>query len=203
MAPRFFVPQPLAAGPAFELPPGPARHVQVLRLQPGDEITLFDGLGGEWRGCIDHMGRSDVRVNLIEHLAASRELDFEVTLAVGMPANDRMDGLVEKATELGVAAIQPLALPMDRAPARFGQAGDQFQQGAFAAAALARHQVGPPRCQAQVEAAQDRFGGRGRLVAQVAEFEHGRPGGAPSMVDRRQAGWGMLGGMLDRAVALS
>ena len=108
MAPRFFVPQPLAAGPAFELPPGPARHVQVLRLQPGDEITLFDGLGGEWHGCIEHMGRADVRVNLIEHLAASRELDFEVTLAVGMPANDRMDGLVEKATELGVAAIQPL-----------------------------------------------------------------------------------------------
>ncbi len=108
MGPRFFVPQLLAAGPAFELPPGPARHVQVLRLQPGDEITLFDGVGGEWRGCIEHMGRADVRVNLIEHLAASRELDFEVTLAVGMPANDRMDGLVEKATELGVAAIQPL-----------------------------------------------------------------------------------------------
>ena len=108
MAPRFFVPQPLAAGPAFELPPGPARHVQVLRLQPGDGITLFDGLGGEWRACIEHMGRADVRVNLIEHFAASRELDFEVTLAVGMPANDRMDGLVEKATELGVAGIQPL-----------------------------------------------------------------------------------------------
>ena len=108
MAPRFFVPQPLAAGPAFELPPGPARHVQVLRLQPGDGITLFDGLGGEWRGCIEHMGRADVRVSLIEHLPASRELDFEVTLAVGMPANDRMDGLVEKATELGVTGIQPL-----------------------------------------------------------------------------------------------
>jgi 16S rRNA (uracil1498-N3)-methyltransferase len=108
MAPRFFVPPALRAGPAFDLPPGAARHVQVLRLQPGDEITLFDGLGGEWRGCIEHMGRADVRVNLIEHLAASRELDLEVTLAVGMPANDRMDGLVEKATELGVAAIQPL-----------------------------------------------------------------------------------------------
>jgi len=108
MAPRFFVPLALSAGPAFELPPGAARHVQVLRLQPGDEITLFDGHGGEWRGCIEHMGRADVRVSLIEHLAASRELDFEVTLAVGMPANDRMDGLVEKATELGVAAVQPL-----------------------------------------------------------------------------------------------
>ena len=88
-----------------------------------------------------------------------------------------------------LAAMQPLALPMDRAPARFGQAGDQLQQGALPAAAAARHQVGPARFEAQAEAPQDRFGGGGRLVGQVAEFEHGRPGGAPSMVDRRCGGW--------------
>ena len=111
MAPRFFVPSPLAslaAGGPFALPPGCARHVQVLRLQPGDELTLFDGQGGEWRACVEHMGRSDVSVRLIEHREVSRELGFAVTLALGMPANDRMDSLVEKATELGVAAIQPL-----------------------------------------------------------------------------------------------
>lgn len=111
MAPRFFVPvplAPLAAAGSFALPPGCARHVQVLRLQPGDELTLFDGHGGEWHACVEHMGRSDVSVRLIEHREVSRELGFDVTLALGMPANDRMDGLVEKATELGVAAIQPL-----------------------------------------------------------------------------------------------
>ena len=111
MAPRFFVPAalaPLAAVGTFDLPPGCARHVQVLRLQPGDELTLFDGHAGEWRACIEHMGRSDVSVRLIEHHGVSRELEFDVTLAVGMPANDRMDSLVEKATELGVAGIQPL-----------------------------------------------------------------------------------------------
>jgi 16S rRNA (uracil1498-N3)-methyltransferase len=108
MAPRFFVPSPLGAAGPLELPPDCARHVQVLRLQPGDAITLFDGSGGEWSGRIEHMGRNQVSVQLLEHHAVSRELPFEVTLALGMPANDRMDGVIEKATELGVAAIQPL-----------------------------------------------------------------------------------------------
>lgn len=90
------------------LPPATVRHVQVLRLQPGDAITLFDGSGGEWRACIAQMGRSSVTVQVTEHIAISRELGVEVTLALGMPTNDRMDSVVEKATELGVAVIQPL-----------------------------------------------------------------------------------------------
>ncbi|MDO9313021.1 MAG: 16S rRNA (uracil(1498)-N(3))-methyltransferase [Burkholderiaceae bacterium] len=108
MPPRFFVPPPLRAGDVRTLPPGPARHVQVLRLQPGDDITLFDGGGGEWHACIDRIGRSEVSVHLIEHVDTTCELPFDVTLAMGMPANDRMDNVVEKATELGVAGIQPL-----------------------------------------------------------------------------------------------
>ena len=108
MPPRFFVPAPLQATDVFALPPGPARHVQVLRLQPGDAITLFDGTGGEWHALVERMGRSDVEVRVTEHRAVDRELPFDVTLAMGMPANDRMDGVVEKATELGVACIQPL-----------------------------------------------------------------------------------------------
>ena len=108
MPPRFFVPAPLQATDVFALPPGPARHVQVLRLQPGDAITLFDGTGGEWHALVERMGRSDVDVRVTEHRAVDRELPFDVTLAMGMPANDRMDGVVEKATELGVACIQPL-----------------------------------------------------------------------------------------------
>lgn len=43
--PRFHCPVPLTAGATLELPPGPARHVQVLRMQPGDALTLFDGSG--------------------------------------------------------------------------------------------------------------------------------------------------------------
>lgn len=107
-APRIHCPQALAAGAVLDLPPGAARHVQVLRLQPGAPVILFDGRGGEWRAVVQHMGRSDVRVRLDWHDPVEREASRAVHLAVGMPANERMDWLVEKATELGAAGIQPL-----------------------------------------------------------------------------------------------
>ncbi|OWQ88433.1 16S rRNA (uracil(1498)-N(3))-methyltransferase [Roseateles aquatilis] len=113
MPARLFVEEPLEAaglGPESELslPPGAARHVQVLRLQPGDEVTLFDGSGDEWTAAVTAMGRSEVRVALRARRSVDRELRRAVTLAVVMPANDRMDGIVEKACELGAVAIQPL-----------------------------------------------------------------------------------------------
>lgn len=108
MPPRFFVDRPLQAGEPFSLPAGAARHVQVLRLQPGAPITLFDGTGGEWAASVVQMGRSDVSVQLGAHAAVGRELALSVTLALGMPANERMDTVIEKATELGAVAIQPL-----------------------------------------------------------------------------------------------
>jgi len=98
----------MAAGAALSLPEGTARHVQVLRLQPGQEITLFNGQGGEWDATITRMGRSDVEVTLGAHRRDEREACRAVQLALGMPANERMDWLVEKATELGVAGLQPL-----------------------------------------------------------------------------------------------
>jgi len=105
---RFHVDPPLHEGADLSLPPGAARHAQVLRLQPGMAITLFDGGGGEWSASILRMGRSEVSVRVGAHLAVDRELALHVTLAVGMPANERMDTLVEKATELGVATLQAL-----------------------------------------------------------------------------------------------
>lgn len=112
--PRFYCPTPLVTGELLELPSGAARHVQVLRLQPGDSITLFNGGPteggdtGEFSATITRMGRSEVEVKLGEHRPVQREASLRVQLAVGMPANERMDWLVEKATELGVASIQPL-----------------------------------------------------------------------------------------------
>ncbi len=108
MPPRIHVDIPLSAAAAFTLPPGASRHVQVLRLQPGDAVTLFDGQGGQWQAEVLAMGRKDVTARLLAHTALERELHTPVTLALGMPANERMDSLVEKATELGVAAIVPL-----------------------------------------------------------------------------------------------
>lgn len=107
--PRFHCPEPLATGTTLSLPPGTARHVQVLRCQPGDALTLFDGRGGEYDCTVLRMGRSDVEVQVGAHTAVERETPQRVVLAVGMPANERMDWLVEKATELGAAGFQPLA----------------------------------------------------------------------------------------------
>ena len=109
MPPRFFVDAPLdGVAPELILPPGAARHVQVLRLQAGSALTLFDGSGREWAAEVLRIGRSEVAVRLQSSQLVQRELPFAVTLAVVMPTNDRMDGIVEKATELGVAVIQPL-----------------------------------------------------------------------------------------------
>lgn len=108
--PRFYCPSPLQTGASISLPASAARHVQVLRMQPGGMITLFGGTeqGGEFEATIEHMGRSDVHVLVGAHSAVEREPARQVHLIVGVPANDRMDWLVEKATELGVASIQPV-----------------------------------------------------------------------------------------------
>ena len=106
--PRFFCPAPLVTGLALSLPAGAARHVQVLRLQPGDVITLFNGEGGEFDATVTRMGRSDVEVEVGVHRAVEREASRAVHLLAGITANERMDWLVEKATELGVASITPL-----------------------------------------------------------------------------------------------
>ena len=108
MPPRIHVPTPLSAGAELPLPPNATRHVQVLRLRPGDPLTLFDGAGGQWAAEVLAMGRREVSARALAFEPVDRELATPVTLALGMPANERMDTLIEKATELGAAAIQPL-----------------------------------------------------------------------------------------------
>lgn len=105
---RLFVELPLAADAEIKLPAGAARHAQVRRVQPGDTLQLFDGSGSDWPATVLAMGRTEVRVRLGPPRPVATELPLHVTLALAMPANERMDMLVEKATELGVACIQPL-----------------------------------------------------------------------------------------------
>jgi 16S rRNA (uracil1498-N3)-methyltransferase len=133
--PRLHCPQPLASGLRLELPAGAARHVQVLRLQPGDPLTLFDGRGGEYDAAVTRMGRSDVEVEVGAHHAIERETAVAVHLALGMPANERMDWLVEKATELGVASIQPLVA--ERSVLRLSGERAQKKQAHWQAIAVA------------------------------------------------------------------
>ncbi|HWI80481.1 16S rRNA (uracil(1498)-N(3))-methyltransferase [Ramlibacter sp.] len=133
--PRFHCPGPLAAQQVLALPAGAARHVQVLRLQPGAPITLFDGNGGEWRATVQQMGRSEVAVRVDAHVDVEREAGTAVHLAVGIPANERMDWLVEKATELGAASIQPLVA--QRSVVRLSGERAQRKQAHWQAIAIA------------------------------------------------------------------
>ena len=105
---RVFIDAPLRGDQTLELPAAAARHVQVRRLQPGDALRLFNGQGGEWAATVQRIGRTQVVVQLGGFDSVEREMALPVTVALGMPANERMDFLVEKATELGVHAIQPL-----------------------------------------------------------------------------------------------
>ena len=106
--PRFHCPTALISGDALNLPSGTARHVQVLRLQPNDEITLFNGQGGEFKAVVTQMGRSDVSVRVGEQIHIERELNIGVHLWSGITANERMDWLLEKATELGAITLLPI-----------------------------------------------------------------------------------------------
>ena len=106
--PRFFCPSALHTGEDLSLPAGTARHVQVLRLQPDHDITLFNGQGGEFKAVVTHMGRSEVSVRVGEHHPIERELNIQVHLWSSITANERMDWLLEKATELGAATLLPI-----------------------------------------------------------------------------------------------
>jgi 16S rRNA (uracil1498-N3)-methyltransferase len=141
---RFYCPLPLVPGQVLDLPSTAARHVQVLRMQPGHPLTLFNGQGGEFSAQVQHMGRSEVRVVVGEHRHVECEAAVQVHLAVGMPANERMDWLVEKATELGVHRITPLMT--ERSVIRLtGERAEKKQAHWQAVAASASEQCGRNR----------------------------------------------------------
>ena len=109
-SPRFYLDQPLAPGARFSLPPGPARHAaRALRLAVDDTIILFNGRGGEFVARIERINKDEVAVSVTEFAAVERESHLRVMLAQGISSGERMDYTLQKAVELGVAAIQPIA----------------------------------------------------------------------------------------------
>lgn len=86
-----------------------AAHVsKVLRLKGGDPVTLFNGDGWEYRGTISHSGSGFVEVTVSGKVAGLPESPLTLTLAQGIARGERMDLVMQKATELGVARIVPL-----------------------------------------------------------------------------------------------
>lgn len=108
--PRFFIDQNLVPGAHFILPPGAARHaVRVLRLAVGDTLHVFNGQGGEFGARIDHISKDEVAVNVVAFHAIECESVLDVMLAQGISSGERMDYTLQKAVELGVSLIQPIA----------------------------------------------------------------------------------------------
>lgn len=95
-------------GTAIELPERAARHVEALRLRTGDAVTLFCGDGSESAATLTSIERRRPTVLVRDRIAVDREAPLVVHLAQGLSAGDRMDFIVQKATELGITSIQPL-----------------------------------------------------------------------------------------------
>jgi 16S rRNA (uracil1498-N3)-methyltransferase len=104
--PRFYFAGELRAGSSIELPAAAARHARVLRLRPGDAVVLFNGAGGEFAARLLARGRDAAEV--LEWRDLERESPLAVTLVQGVSSGERMDLTVQKAVELGVAAVQPV-----------------------------------------------------------------------------------------------
>ena len=107
--PRFYCPQPLAIGLTIDLPEAVAHHVQVVRLAPGESITLFNGDGGEYTAVLQMVEKRRASAEIKAHTARDAELPYAVTVAQALPEASKMDWIIEKAVELGAAAFQPLA----------------------------------------------------------------------------------------------
>jgi 16S rRNA (uracil1498-N3)-methyltransferase len=106
---RLFSPVPLQANRETPLGGDQARYIgKVLRLKPGDALSLFDGSGGEYRTIIASIGKSTVVVNVGEHVDVNVESPLSIHLLQGISRGERMDFVVQKATELGVHRISPL-----------------------------------------------------------------------------------------------
>ncbi|MEO8384153.1 MAG: 16S rRNA (uracil(1498)-N(3))-methyltransferase [Betaproteobacteria bacterium] len=112
-SPRFFsanpLPRPLVAGSTFDVGEAISRHLLVLRVAIGDEITLFDGTGGEFGAIVTAISKRDASVALNIIYSIERESPYKITLVQALATSDKMDLIVQKAVELGVAAIAPIS----------------------------------------------------------------------------------------------
>jgi 16S rRNA (uracil1498-N3)-methyltransferase len=106
---RVYVDTPLIPGSLVELPPDTASHLaRVLRARSGDELILFNGDGREFNGAIESVRGSRVSASVGDGRHVDRESPLAITLVQCVPRGDRMDFIVQKATELGVARIVPV-----------------------------------------------------------------------------------------------
>lgn len=108
-APRFYCPSPLPLSTNFELPPEAAHHAsRVLRLRVGDAVQIFDGLGNALDATINAINGKHVMLGNLQTFLGQPESSLHIVLAQAMCTSDKMDLVVQKATELGAAEIVPV-----------------------------------------------------------------------------------------------
>lgn len=106
---RVYVSSPLTPGRRQTIEGDAANHItRVLRLKPDDPLIIFDGRGGEYNANIEAFRKDAVIVVIGERSATTRESSLSLTLAQGVSRGERMDWVVQKATELGVTRIVPV-----------------------------------------------------------------------------------------------
>lgn len=108
---RIFVPAPLSSDTQREIPAQQSRHLaRVLRLEAGAPLILFNGEGGEFDATIESVRRDTVTVRIGTHQAVERESPLHITLLQGIARGEKMDLILQKATELGVTRIVPVTM---------------------------------------------------------------------------------------------
>lgn len=106
--PRFYIPNPRIENGMLRVEGDEVKHIRkVLRLKTGDDVLIFDGLGKELEGTIVEEGRSSILVKIQRHLTPKGDSPLELTMAQSLLKGEKMDYLIQKATELGVKAIIP------------------------------------------------------------------------------------------------
>ncbi|WP_323751800.1 16S rRNA (uracil(1498)-N(3))-methyltransferase [Marinobacter sp.] len=108
--PRIFTDSPLSVGSQCELDKNAANHVgRVLRMQPGQELRLFNNDGHDYRATITQTGKKNVTVEILSSEQNQTESSLTITLGQTLSKGDRMDYAVQKAVEMGVTTIVPLS----------------------------------------------------------------------------------------------
>lgn len=108
-APRFYCPPPLPLNANYELPSAAAHHAsRVLRLRAGDAVQIFDGLGNALDATINTISGKRVLLGNLQTFMGQHDSGLHIVLAQAMCTSDKMDWIVQKATELGAAEIVPV-----------------------------------------------------------------------------------------------
>ncbi len=109
--PRFFVPSPLTVGDQTQLTGADARHIATaLRTRTGESLTLCDGSGSDYSCVVTAIDRECVTVRVEAVRPTVAEPSLRVTLYMGLPKGDKMELVIQKAVELGVYAVVPVAM---------------------------------------------------------------------------------------------